>query len=103
MSDRSDILKPFLAATVPMWMRRLRDWRDHELLEYVHGPGADVVAYQGDTLMFREKGTTARTFSDAAKSVACMALLNRDGVTFLGEHYCARPHSDCPNALKGAA
>lgn len=82
------LLSIALQAAVPMWIDRLKDRPVEYLLERAQVCGA-AVSERGDILQFRskKKGASAEVFNRCAEGLACMALVAKGGVTFLGMHF----------------
>ena len=93
--DRPGLLMA-LEAAVPLEIHRVRDW-SWEWRQRTAADVGEVIAYEGDTLMYGGKsGDAARVFNRLARGLACGAC-QPGGVTFAGLHWCAWSHPWCPS------
>lgn len=81
------LLQASLAAAVPLWIEQVRDMAEKD--RRAKGRElADILAYQGDVLLYRskKKGETAKVFNALAEAMACLAF-QPGGVTAFGLHF----------------
>ncbi|WP_046468670.1 hypothetical protein [Allosalinactinospora lopnorensis] len=87
------VLVTTLHMAVPIAMRKIAGLTDHERRELA-GQSAAWVAEHGDDLLYGGRHCAA-AYTMLARGLAALAF-TPGGVTFVGKHWCIRPHLDCP-------
>lgn len=80
-----DLLKISLSTAVPLWAYQLRQ-QPREYLSRRSGECAEIVACEGDCLMYRTKDRTARAFNALAEGIAILSFCP-GGVRLFGLHF----------------
>ena len=91
----NSLLAIHLDAAVPLCMYRVSKWsfeRRKQEAERV----LNIVASEGDTILYLVKGKTAQSFNALAEGIAILATVP-GGVTVFGRHWCT-DHNVCKNA-----
>jgi hypothetical protein len=97
----NDLLSVSLSAAVPLWIEKLRPLDPEQRIARASGL-ADIIASQGDIILYRskKKGESAKAFNALAEGLAIGAF-QPGGVTAFGQHFCVN-HAEC-EAAKAAA
>lgn len=99
MTAQDAVLVETLRVAVPLHINALRNWTPRQRQGFAR-EAAQVVAHQGDVLMFGgKKGAAANVFNHLARGLAAAAYLP-GGVTFAGQHWCTN-HAECEAADAG--
>lgn len=90
-SPTRTLLSTALETAVPKWIEVLSDLGVDFVVRRAQAC-ARVVAERGDALMFGSKtpGKSAEVLDRLAEGLACLAIVNPGGITFLGVHWDAR-------------
>lgn len=89
-------LKDMLGAFVPLEILQMH-LVPRAALQQMASEAAEIIASHGDDLMFGGKHCAA-TYTALNNGLAAAALLAPAGIDFMGLHFCARPHPECPSA-----
>lgn len=84
----SEVLLLTLEAAVPLWIHRVRSW-PRPYREAREKVCAEVIAAEGDNIMFKTKGKTANAFNRLAEGLALLSFVP-GGVKFSGLHWESR-------------
>lgn len=93
MSRQASIMGTTLQVAVPLWVENIKAQRDAlppglfwETITTSAKRCSDVIAEQGDCLMFKSRGKTATAFNALAEGLACLSFCP-GGVRFMGMHW----------------